>query len=248
MKKILLMSLLAALLSACATYEQLPIAGQVIDAESGEPIAGAVVVGDWALEGGWYESVRVGTFERQEVVTNDNGEFVLPGWKPRSRPSGINAPYIPDHEPRIVAYRYGYLPVREFNNNGWKDKDSGILEWSGKEKISLTKLPEDYRARYELFSDKGGLAGGLLPPLFRNCTWKTNNLLLLEYDKQEYEFEIRVLEDIEGAPVIPWFSRALHRNQYVNKDYSINCPGVIEFLTSQRKKREMSDLKNKNAE
>lgn len=54
-----------------------PYWGQVVDADTGEPIAGANVVGYWKIDFGVIKSRR--TFaDARETITNDNGRFFLP--------------------------------------------------------------------------------------------------------------------------------------------------------------------------
>ncbi len=72
--------------------------GRVVDQETGEPIAGVVVVGSWTYEipsaGGGTTRCR----DAREAVTDDNGEFGIPN--------------ISYGEFRIAIYKVGYKKVQ----------------------------------------------------------------------------------------------------------------------------------------
>jgi hypothetical protein len=81
------------------------IHGRVIDADTGEPIDGAVVMADWKLygggigHGGHRQSLLV-----QDTVTDRNGDFTLPEWGPEWRPAYT----ILDKAPWLIVFKAGY--------------------------------------------------------------------------------------------------------------------------------------------
>lgn len=71
------------LLSGCAiTHEYGPYMGKVVDKESGEPIAGAVVFVQFFTEFGFSPGGAVSDYaDAEETLTNENGEYYLPPFR-----------------------------------------------------------------------------------------------------------------------------------------------------------------------
>ena len=85
------------LLSAC--YGGIP--GKVVDAETGKPIEGAVVLVEWDITKGFGLSYTE-RYKVFETVTNENGWFTLPG---------VLNPLV--NPPNLVIYKKGYFAWRE---------------------------------------------------------------------------------------------------------------------------------------
>lgn len=82
------------------------VKARVVDSESGEPIEGAVVVGQWyTIQPRHYLKIT-------EAVTDKNGEFVIPGWGPIKRPKP--ACLFAD-DPLIKIFKSGYFAWVENN-------------------------------------------------------------------------------------------------------------------------------------
>lgn len=117
MKNILLSLLLAfPLLSGCHSpyYTIEPFEAWAVDAESGEPIEGAVVVATWALfEDGLHGHHFREMVEVKETVTDKNGRFAFPGFK-------FYNPKLHDlmEDPKIIIFKSGYEYVRKSNGCG----------------------------------------------------------------------------------------------------------------------------------
>ena len=95
------------------------IHGRIVDADSGAPVAGAVVVADWKLYGGGigHGGHRDSLFV-EETVSDSNGEFRFGKWGPKLRPlSGEldNAPWLVVFK---AGYEYRFLP-NENSSNGF---------------------------------------------------------------------------------------------------------------------------------
>lgn len=92
-KRLLIIVLMMLLLTGCYW----PISGIVVDAETGKPIEGAVVLVEWTKTHGigehWTESYKVA-----ETLTDKDGKFTLPG---------CFSPFV--NEPDVTIYKKGYV-------------------------------------------------------------------------------------------------------------------------------------------
>lgn len=97
-----------------------PYRGKVVDADTREPIEGAVVLGTWSVlhpnvAGGYHTY-----YDARETVTNKNGEFVIPG-------QGLRI--MSNLEPaQILIFRVGY----NYKDESW---DSLKIDLYSKDKI-----------------------------------------------------------------------------------------------------------------
>lgn len=115
-------------MSACAPaiYYARPTRGTVLDAETHQPIEGAVVVAQWKLIWGARGEER--RFELAEATTDGSGGYALPGWGPRLRPLAARFDYL---APRLLVFKHGYQPGFFDNSNG-DDRMVHFSEWDGK--------------------------------------------------------------------------------------------------------------------
>ncbi len=88
--------------------------GQVVEADGGRPVEGAIVVARWdwlnyraALENsGFYafgDAVHVG-----ETLTDRGGRFAIPSWGPKSRVGGK----MDEEAPNLIVFKSGYEPLQ----------------------------------------------------------------------------------------------------------------------------------------
>jgi hypothetical protein len=86
-------------------YSSDAVHGSVVDAVTGRPIEGAVVVALWrkirVTDGRWD-----GIFRSSEATTDAAGEFTIPRWGPRPVESGA---YLDTRDPELWVLRRGYL-------------------------------------------------------------------------------------------------------------------------------------------
>lgn len=109
-RAIVAMLLLASpLLGGCATpYYSKPFGGQVVDALSGKPMEGVIVLAAWDLEHS-DSGKGVGTLEQMEAVTDRDGHFGFEGWGPVEIPQPANSRLrIRPEAPRVLAFKPGY--------------------------------------------------------------------------------------------------------------------------------------------
>ena len=135
----ILLALVASLtcLNACSVeYSAAPISAQVVDGETGRPVAGVSVVADWQLEGGLEGGNILGAVMVQETESDENGRFTFPAWGPKQveRPPGVYAnARVKGRAPGLTLFKSGY-EYRELQNYGSPDADAKNLlsDWNGK--------------------------------------------------------------------------------------------------------------------
>lgn len=132
MKSWLLAVVLPLFLAACATplvYSAREIRGQIVDAETRQPIEGAVVVAQWVLfEMGPGSGGHKGRLHIHETVTDKEGRYVIPAWGPRP-----HSPFTELHErsPEILIFKSGYKP-KNLRNAAVKHDSVRTSDWDGK--------------------------------------------------------------------------------------------------------------------
>lgn len=164
------LSLLSALfvLSACATpltYSAEEIRGQIVDAETGQPIEGAVAVAQWVLShiGSGHYGKRL---HIHETVTDRNGNYVIPAWGPKPQLPLTELVY---RDPQILLFKSGYEP-EGLENSKPQTGSVRASEWDGKviklKKISNQENLERYASRLNSFYD------GLVKDMRNDYEWK----------------------------------------------------------------------------
>ncbi len=180
---LLLPGLFLLALPACAhppVYSAKEIRGQVVDAQSDEPLEGVIIVAQWelfqiGLGHGGHKGQMVNIIE---VVTDNMGNYFIPEWGPRPRPPFH---YLDDLDPKLSIFKSGYFPqglanplLSEKNMN----RDSlRTSQWDGKV-IKLKKFEgslEDYADRLRSLST--GLAHD-------GREWKSFPRMLLALDAE----------------------------------------------------------------
>jgi hypothetical protein len=113
MKCKLIILLVGVLLAACSDpgYRGASIEGDVVDAETGLPIEGVVVVTLWELVSGMHDS-ELGILWADEALTDAKGHFYIPPWGPIKSLDG-NLEAI---SPWLVFFKNGYSILAESND------------------------------------------------------------------------------------------------------------------------------------
>src|SRR5664279_1465597 len=95
-------------LSACGgplTYSSDPIDAAVVDADTGQPIEGAIVTANWQLESATLDNYKkVGQLKVMETVTDSMGRFHFDGFSAFN--SGLYE--LRDEDPKILVFKPGY--------------------------------------------------------------------------------------------------------------------------------------------
>ena len=158
--------------AACATYSAAPMQAIVVDAETRQPLEGAVVVAHWVLEDTGAVKT-VGDMELMEAVTDASGRFALPGWGPKPTPHYPYPVRLSQLDPEIIILKPGYMP-RSVMNNEHPDflshpEDLGpptrTSQWDNR--VIELKKADDPPKNYALH-----LGGALNGVDYFNCKWK----------------------------------------------------------------------------
>jgi hypothetical protein len=152
-----------------------PYEGRVIDAETGQPIEGVVVLGTWysvtVTPGGGTHNF----YDAQETATDINGEF---------RIQGLGLRILSNVEPMdVLIFKAGY----EYDSGSWRSFKEGSFskeyKWeANKAIIPLKKLTIDERRR------------NIPPPPPGEAPYKKIKLMLDEYNKNHKELGLGIID------------------------------------------------------
>jgi len=228
----LLVSLLVTYSSYPSSYEAKPISGVVFDAESKQPVEGAVVVAIWSEYGGAFQAYKIDELEVQEAVTDNQGKYTLPGW-PLKRSRNRSA-FVPTDEPRIFAYKYRYLPKYIYNGIVQEMgvhppyKHERMISWHGSTDIFILPLTVTEKDRMQEFTEVEWITPGI-----KGCRWKKLTHLLLEVDKHREDLENYFSNTSKnGTSREAWYLKE------VSQGPQPACAGAVELLTNARKLRQ----------
>jgi len=129
--------------------------GKVIDADTKEPIEGAVVVAEWQTETTTPTATHTNLKDVKEVLTDKNGEWSINGLRGHGPIPGLSL-FIPyTKEPKFTIFKPGYCPwplgfeigacraTMKFTG----DKEKGVGEGGTLELPKLTKREDRLRAQ-----------------------------------------------------------------------------------------------------
>jgi hypothetical protein len=125
--------------AGCAhQYSAKPTLGFIIDAETRQPVEGAVVVAHWDLEYG-LEGSSTFAWVVMEAVTDRQGRFDFAGWGPRKVPDFLpSEARLKDRDPRVVFFKVGYQGIAQTQSQADKDyarphefptRGASVREW-----------------------------------------------------------------------------------------------------------------------
>lgn len=175
---IILLALLTSL-HGCAAYSTKEIRGNVVDAETGAPLPGVVIVAQWLLDSK-YVGENNALLKVMETVTDKEGKYVFPAWGPIVLPP--LADFRAGDDPLVLYFKLGYERASESNEYvsriAYRATPLGGFRANGKT-IRLKRCGEcndaQYWSRLDTFS-------GLLPGPIIGASWK-------EYPKMTWAIE-----------------------------------------------------------
>ena len=92
-----------------------PISGRVVNADTGLPIEGAVILATWTVRPFMTEGAPLRNLVYLEAVTDSDGRYQIPGWGPvfNFGPGRLQA----DRDPTLRYIARGFMPAIEFNGS-----------------------------------------------------------------------------------------------------------------------------------
>lgn len=105
---------------------------------AGEPVAAAIVVASWNIQGPW-NGASQGQLAIAEVTTDEDGRFRIPAWGPRMSSKGS----IRIDEPAIRIFKPGFIPLVLKNYEGVPMQSAAPVIVSRFQNTTITLLPSD---------------------------------------------------------------------------------------------------------
>jgi hypothetical protein len=195
-------------LNACSVqYSAASITAKVVDAESGQPVAGVYVVAHWQLYGGLEGGNDLGAVMVLETQTDNSGQFQFPAWGPKqvSMPSGVysNA-RVKNGAPAMLFFKSGYASQRVLNyGNSELAPGNMRSDWDGKV-IKLEPFHGNSAQYAKSLSDlssylesstagSGGCKAG--EPCPSRCQWQHTPNMIRAIGRQFKSFEAEGMVD-----------------------------------------------------
>jgi hypothetical protein len=182
---------------------------KVVDAETKQPIKGLLVYGyaetySGTIAGGNGTRQQVRTFE---VLTDENGDFILPAWEQTVTAYGEPEQRFPTIAMWKPGYKYtqysggslyGFAPnlpeaVRSYYGGNWKDKGPAMLDV--RDRPTLLPPAKTLRERFDAYLGSGTGASMRYP-----CGFNDFPRLLVV---QHYEWKALISEIVPAAARLP---------------------------------------------
>lgn len=225
MSRFISLALLTLLLfgeSACGSpyeYSAESIEAWIVNAETGEPMEGAIVVAHWILKFG-IESAGSEDLVVMETVTDADGRFYFPAWGPVRIPKELpRDARLMNQDPEIIVYkpRYGSDGFYNSREDGpFQDKGPSVRksQWNAK------TIPfKRFSGSLEAYSRaQMGLPGLDLD----NCKWKKIPRLLVAIDQDATWLESQGVRNARA------FAKTL--DDIASSAQGDNCGSVQEFF------------------
>jgi hypothetical protein len=180
-------------LAGCGSpvYVAAPTYGKVVDAETGEPIAGAIVIANWQLVAGSFDGPRQrGQLEVKETVTDRDGRFRMSGFirlNPRLHE-------LRDDDPQVLIFKPGYQYKRITSDYIMAGTlTPGPFRWAAVngETVSLKRLEPSYFGADGAPVFYSGLSIWLDPLVTyaEDCEWEKIFGAILQMDMEKKRLE-----------------------------------------------------------
>lgn len=160
-------------------YSAQAITGKVVDAETGEPLAGVIIVAQWMIDRNFVGDDKA-LLNVMESVSDIQGAYGFPAWGPIELPP--RADFRKGQDPRVYYFKTGYWPEVESNgvvsDISYRITPVGGFKGNGKT-IKLRKW--DGKDLQEYDSRLSGLAGGM--PTYYGGDWRKYPRMTLEIEK-----------------------------------------------------------------
>ena len=186
-----------------STYTADPLYGTIVDAETGAPIEGAIVIGLWEMQMqyGFDSTAMTGHAQVTEVLTDQDGKYFIAGWGPKKR---YGKSYLSDSSPLIVVFKEGYEYLLRGNTMYPSDQKYNPIrqfDWAG-ETLKLKKFNGNVKAYYNMLKRVNSALGTVTERTLGagDCDWKKIPHMMLEFDKY---YQILKIELPRAFYIIP---------------------------------------------
>lgn len=115
-------------------YMAKSIEGQVIDADTGQPVQSVIITVNWQLTGGIWASMAMGQMNIMETTTDENGRFKFPPWGPKLRPLFT----VLLSEPQLIFFKEGYEFIKL--QNGTRSRPGKMISRDSKWDKQVIKM------------------------------------------------------------------------------------------------------------
>jgi len=191
-------------------YWALPVHGQVVDADTGQPLAGVIVAAHWELRAtGWTES-PAGEVAVMEAVTDNDGRYVFRWWRPRWRWPSFGM--LGSAGPGLLYFKSGYTPEQR-TNDFFTHTTLGVIVHSEQDGaiIKLQKFQgteKEYVEKVFWFDEQLEFAFR-----YRDCSWKKIPRMLIAMDQEGKRLKAKGVRTILGGVPSSLESRADGANE-----------------------------------
>jgi hypothetical protein len=199
------------------------IQGQIVDADTGEPLEGIIITANWELQGPW-EDIPEGQMMVMEAVTDKEGRFAFPAWGPKLRRPLVGFGRIKFQDPQLLLFKSGYEYKRLQNALILSTRNKGPhrrSDWNGK-----TILLKKFTRSLKEYAEHIGDLSDYLQFAFRHddCSWKQIPRMLVAIHREEKRLQQK------GIPT--YRSSILDREDRAEWAEPSTCGSVREFLRS----------------
>lgn len=205
-----------------------PIDSQVVDASTGKPIEGAVVVAYWQLKPGSFtgDGLPCGAANVEEAVTDSEGRFHLPGWGP-IMPACNGS--MNEGDPEMYVFKTGYHFGRFDNGVSTTNVVRTGSIWANRQMKLKEFQTIDYRdigplTYYSNFSGINIDLSIFITNMPSQCNWlKIPNMLrVLETERQRFSKAL-------GYPVGGITAQLVDQDQWFRK-VAPKCGSTSAFI------------------
>lgn len=201
-------------------YYAEPIEGNVVDAKTGKPIEGTILVAHWELKGGFEGGTPVKQVQILEAVTDFSGRYSFPSWGPKFALFG----QMRSASPEIFVFKTGYKFRALYNEwhsgldttkSAWNRKTIALEPFSGTLSAYVEQLSSLNSGLWNAGVDVGRHSG-------EYCGWTKFPKMLRQLDK--LEAELRAAGVRQGTVVSDLKANS---DKYLREK---GCPSVFQVL------------------
>jgi hypothetical protein len=163
-------------------YTAEAIEGWVVDAGTGRPLEGVIIVAHWQLMGGFEGGNPVGQLQIHEAVTDQAGRYYIPAWGPRFALRGR----LRNASPNLLFFKPGYRH-RVLDNRWYAGRDNSKSDWNGKT-VTLERIEGSLLEYARHLQPLNDALWGVGHVWGEPCGWESFPRMLRAIDAQDARF------------------------------------------------------------